>query len=386
MRETGPIRKQGVTSTDVDPDAQAAYVGIARNYLGIVKNQARLGNLQQLARTFTLPDGTTIRVATRFGQDTVEITVPPTPTIEQPEVIELVFEPPEPPVDVYTPPTQSVLVICSGSVTGPFGAGFEAIFRPIKINGKLIVEANKTLISIDERIGGALIEHIPPTLGTDPGTVLLALADPTASIVLPMAQQPTKFDLYTAAGELISPTIFRPTAALAPQLILPPLTTGTLPLNMGDVSVPRVTVDGHFRIVATSPLGEFTGIINTKKSAFAGWQGIIGGAETPYASADAGIVFNVSDHGAAGQEQGGLRGNMFNDVAGGLLTSDAFTATWSQTGGNYSPAFNAGANGVWSLDGNVQPSMVNTVQGVVTVKDAIGGLRSISVDASWDLT
>lgn len=105
MREFGPARK---TSTDME--AAAPYVGLARTLLGQLKNRMASGGLQQLARTYHLPDGTTIRVQSRFGQDSMDIEPAPTsnpsilPTPEQIEPPEETVELPEiPKVEVKNP-------------------------------------------------------------------------------------------------------------------------------------------------------------------------------------------------------------------------------------------------------------------------------------------
>lgn len=70
MRDIGAIRKD--TGGD---DGALPYIGLARTLLGKVKLQMQLGGLQQYARQFFLPDGTSISVSSRHGQDTVRIAV-----------------------------------------------------------------------------------------------------------------------------------------------------------------------------------------------------------------------------------------------------------------------------------------------------------------------
>jgi hypothetical protein len=109
MRDEGPIRKD----LSGDTEAAAPYIGAARTLLGQVKNQMKLGGLDQLARSTVLPDGTTIRAESRFGQSTVRIVSPSgevtplsIPEIETPEFpIETpelpTIEPPELPGTKY---------------------------------------------------------------------------------------------------------------------------------------------------------------------------------------------------------------------------------------------------------------------------------------------
>lgn len=99
MREFGPIRKDLGT----DNEAAAPYVGLARTLLGQLKTRMASGGLDQLQRTHRLPDGTVIRVASRFGQDEVRIETAPTSnpenipsSVELPEPEETTFAPEEP--------------------------------------------------------------------------------------------------------------------------------------------------------------------------------------------------------------------------------------------------------------------------------------------------
>lgn len=95
-RETGVIRS-GYAG---DVDAAKQYTGIARTQLGILKNLMSFNNLQQLSRTVTLVDGTTIFVQSVFGQDAIIVTVPPVinrqADIQQPEIEQV-----KPPVTDY---------------------------------------------------------------------------------------------------------------------------------------------------------------------------------------------------------------------------------------------------------------------------------------------
>lgn len=70
MREVGPAFKQ------LDGDAAQEYIGPARTFLGVLKNQMRLGSLLQGKMTRQLPDGTVITVTSRFGIDTMQVSVP----------------------------------------------------------------------------------------------------------------------------------------------------------------------------------------------------------------------------------------------------------------------------------------------------------------------
>lgn len=73
MREIGSVRFRFMG----DQHAAQGYTGIARTQLGILKNLMSFNKLQQLSRTVTLADGTSIFVQSVFGQDTVRINVPP---------------------------------------------------------------------------------------------------------------------------------------------------------------------------------------------------------------------------------------------------------------------------------------------------------------------
>lgn len=73
MRETGIIRK----AYGGDTDSAQMYVSMARTQLGILKNLMSFQNLQQLSRTVTLANGVVVSVRSIFGQDAVDIYVPP---------------------------------------------------------------------------------------------------------------------------------------------------------------------------------------------------------------------------------------------------------------------------------------------------------------------
>lgn len=114
MRETGVLRKR------VDGEEAAPYMGFARTLLGAVKNQMSFGGLLQGTGTKTLPDGTTIRVQSIFGQDTIAITKPVAqvpgqpqeqrPTIEVPQEI-----PAAPQAVVPNEPVRGILFALCGS-------------------------------------------------------------------------------------------------------------------------------------------------------------------------------------------------------------------------------------------------------------------------------
>ncbi len=70
MREDGPVRFRFEGAAE----AAQGYIGQARTLLGILKNQMRLGGLQQLSREITLSDGTRLFCQSVFGQDTIRIT------------------------------------------------------------------------------------------------------------------------------------------------------------------------------------------------------------------------------------------------------------------------------------------------------------------------
>lgn len=59
-----------------DRDRAVLYLGLAQARLTILKNVMRLGGLQQLQRTFSLPGGVVVMVASVFGQDYISIDVP----------------------------------------------------------------------------------------------------------------------------------------------------------------------------------------------------------------------------------------------------------------------------------------------------------------------
>jgi hypothetical protein len=98
MREFREVRK------DLSGDEAAPYIGLARTLLGQLKNRMAQGGLAQLARTVTLPDGTTISVASRLGQDTVRIiAAAPVLPVEQRPVEGLPEVPELEPVEVVPP-------------------------------------------------------------------------------------------------------------------------------------------------------------------------------------------------------------------------------------------------------------------------------------------
>lgn len=73
MRENGAIKKV----YGGDTAAAKMYTSMARTQLGILKNLMSFQNLQQLFRTVTLQNGVVISVRSIFGQDAVDIYVPP---------------------------------------------------------------------------------------------------------------------------------------------------------------------------------------------------------------------------------------------------------------------------------------------------------------------
>lgn len=73
MKETGVIRRR------VSGPEAAPYMNVARNLLGMVKQQIQFGGLSQLSRTVDLPNGIRITVMSIFGQDEVRISVPDMP-------------------------------------------------------------------------------------------------------------------------------------------------------------------------------------------------------------------------------------------------------------------------------------------------------------------
>lgn len=78
MREYHEIRKRFFGNTK----AAQSYVGLARTFLGIVKNiDVDLGNLPLSTRRLTLSNGVRIEVTSVHGQDTVEITAPDSATV-----------------------------------------------------------------------------------------------------------------------------------------------------------------------------------------------------------------------------------------------------------------------------------------------------------------
>ena len=60
-----------------DREAAVDYYGLAKSRLDELKNLMQLGGLQQLMRKFTLPGGVQLTVASVFGQDYIDVYVPP---------------------------------------------------------------------------------------------------------------------------------------------------------------------------------------------------------------------------------------------------------------------------------------------------------------------
>ena len=99
------------------PDPRSAtYYGEAARRMRIMKDEMRHQDLQQLSRTFTLPDGTVIFCQSMFGVDKIKVmpgpmAPPPMPRPEAPE-----FTPPEPwtdepPVITVPEPKEHLIVI-----------------------------------------------------------------------------------------------------------------------------------------------------------------------------------------------------------------------------------------------------------------------------------
>lgn len=61
---------------ELEGEEAVAYMGPARTLLGALKNQMQLGGLLQGAHKVDLPDGTTIKVQSIFGQDKITIVAP----------------------------------------------------------------------------------------------------------------------------------------------------------------------------------------------------------------------------------------------------------------------------------------------------------------------
>lgn len=98
MREYREVRKE------LSGDEAAPYIGLARVLLGALKLRMHIGGLAQLSRSVTLPDGTTISVASRHGQDSIRIgaaVTPAAPTSVPPEAPQP-FTIPQP-EDVFPP-------------------------------------------------------------------------------------------------------------------------------------------------------------------------------------------------------------------------------------------------------------------------------------------
>ena len=70
MPDFNPLRK----AYSGDTETAAAQIGTGRTHLDILKNQMQLGNQRAGVRTVQLPDGTTIRVSSIYGQDRIDIT------------------------------------------------------------------------------------------------------------------------------------------------------------------------------------------------------------------------------------------------------------------------------------------------------------------------
>lgn len=87
-----------------------AYRGEATKLLWQLKNAIELGGLQQHVRTRFFQDGTIIRVASHFGQDTIQIQVPP-----------VITPPPEPPIFpkvLYTADSYNHKIVALNPQTG----------------------------------------------------------------------------------------------------------------------------------------------------------------------------------------------------------------------------------------------------------------------------
>lgn len=117
MRETGPVRK-GVLD-----DGSAPYLSFARTLLGQLKHHMRAGGLAQSSRSVVLADGTQITVASRHGQDSLNIVVPPAIVAARRQFASVLHVPMYTPIypEVPAPPplTQHPLfVLCGECDTG----------------------------------------------------------------------------------------------------------------------------------------------------------------------------------------------------------------------------------------------------------------------------
>jgi len=111
MREYHELRQ----ALEGDPETAAAYVGVARTQLGVLKNAMQLGGLPSGMRMLYLPDGTAIRVSSVAGQDRIEI-VTPRRGQTVPAEIQTSFEPDRPPV----PGVPYIGAVCDSGNPGLF--------------------------------------------------------------------------------------------------------------------------------------------------------------------------------------------------------------------------------------------------------------------------
>lgn len=131
MRETGVVRKA------LSGEEAAPYIGFARTLLGGMKARMQLGGLAQDTMTRSLPDGTTIRVRSIFGQDQIEI-LAPVPTTAPREEVEIAIPVPES-VTLSQPKLDDELVFTGLVVCGNINYGGFRAFRWMQGPGATIL-------------------------------------------------------------------------------------------------------------------------------------------------------------------------------------------------------------------------------------------------------
>lgn len=128
------MRDTGVAFKTLEGTEALPYMGLARTFLGILKNQMQFDGMQQGKWTRTLEDGTVIVVQSTMGTDKISISVPePAPTeqpaaeIETPTPEEIQPVPIKEPVHIDG---VTLTVVCGNSLTPDRAISQPWIWRP----------------------------------------------------------------------------------------------------------------------------------------------------------------------------------------------------------------------------------------------------------------
>jgi uncharacterized membrane protein len=203
MRESGPVRKV-FENEELGLEGQrlaAPYIGAARLFLGMLKNQMRLSGQDSGSWSRRLPDGTVISVESRFGQDKFTVTTGGAPPVE--EVIE------NPPIEV--PPEEGFEVPIP---TQDIDATLYAAAGWCTQDGRTFAVAWRSLNALPEEVGPPSARSSQATHISDDGSTVVGYYTPadggsqrafryqhaTGAVDLPVAGHPSQASNVSREG------------------------------------------------------------------------------------------------------------------------------------------------------------------------------------------